>query len=269
MTRLRISGGAVSCGTALSSACETKLELGDLRRALLALRDVMAVGLGLGVGHRAQDVAGGVVDPGAFEEVAHGMTSRRPPSCARIFSRPRRMRPLIVPIGVSSIEAISVCVKPPKYASSITRHCSAGSVVSAWRISCASSSRATSTSVRSRASKRSSMPSSLARRRSWTTERRSESIARLWTMPEHPRADRAAGAVVARAAAPQRQERLLDDVLGGRAAAAHAVGERERGAGVPLVDDLEGRRLAAADELHEVLVGEVAQLRRAGLGCFA
>ena len=61
--------------------------------------------------------------------------------------------------------------------------CSAGSVASASRTSRASSRRATSTSVRSRASKRSSMPSSLARRRSWTIERRSASIARLWTMP--------------------------------------------------------------------------------------
>ena len=88
-------------------------ELGDLRRAVAALGDVVAVGLPLAVGQRAQDVAGGVLDAGAFVD-AHGMTSRSPPSCARIFSRPRRMRPLTVPIGVSSIVAISVWVKPPK-----------------------------------------------------------------------------------------------------------------------------------------------------------
>ncbi len=38
----------------------------------------------------------------------------------RIFSKPRRIRPLTVPIGRSSIVAISVWVKPPKYASSMT-----------------------------------------------------------------------------------------------------------------------------------------------------
>ena len=36
-----------------------------------------------------------------------------------------------------------------------------------------------------------------------------------------------------------------------------------------LVDDLECLGLAAADELHEVLVGEVAQLSRAGITVFA
>ena len=47
----------------------------------------------------------------------------------------------------------------------------------------ASSRRAASTSVRSGASKRSSIPSSLTRLLSWTVLRRSESIARLWTIP--------------------------------------------------------------------------------------
>ena len=40
---------------------------------------------------------------------------------------------------------------------------------------------------------------------------------------------------------------------------ADPVGEREGGAGVALVDELEGVRLAALDELHQVLVGELAQ----------
>ena len=90
------------------------------------------------------------------------------------------------------------------------------------------------------------MPSSLARRLSWTMLRRSASIARLWTMPEHPGAHAAAGAVVAGAGAPEREEGLLDDVLGASRAARHAVGERERGGAVALVDDLEGRGVAAA-----------------------
>src|SRR5829696_4859462 len=72
----------------------------------------------------------------------------------------------------------------------MTRLCSSGRVASAPRSSRASSRRATSTSVRSAAANRSSMPSSLARRRSWTVERRRLSIARLWTMPRiHVRTD--------------------------------------------------------------------------------
>ena len=43
------------------------------------------------------------------------------------------MRPLTVPMGVSSMEAISEWVKPPKYASWMTRLCSSGSSsISAW-----------------------------------------------------------------------------------------------------------------------------------------
>ena len=67
-----------------------------------------------------------------------------------------------------SISAISVWVNPPKYASSMTWTCSPGQLSSAARTVAASSRRATSTSVRTPDSKRSSIPSSLARRRSWT-----------------------------------------------------------------------------------------------------
>ncbi len=73
---------------------------------------------------------------------------------------------------------------------------------------------------------------------------------------QHPRAHGAAVAVVAGAGAPDAQERLLGDVLGAVAGADDPVGERERRRGVALVDDLERRRLPAAHELHEVLVGE-------------
>ena len=55
---------------------------------------------------RAGGVAQGVV-------VTHGAASAGP-SCERIFASPRRMRPLTVPTGVSSIEAISDWLKPPK-----------------------------------------------------------------------------------------------------------------------------------------------------------
>ena len=65
----------------------------------------------------------------------------------------------------------------------MTLPCSSGSSSSAARTVRASSRRATSTSVRSRASKRSSMPSALARRLSCTVLRRSASMARWCTMP--------------------------------------------------------------------------------------
>ena len=47
-------------------------------------------------------------------------TSERPSipmpsaSVTRIFSKPNLIRPLTVPSGIPSIEAISACVKPPK-----------------------------------------------------------------------------------------------------------------------------------------------------------
>ena len=183
--------------------------------------------------------------------------SRSSPSAARSFSSPSRIRPLTVPSGVSSISAISVCVKPPKYASSMTRSWSAGSVVQRLR---GPARRRRGGPPRRRcarrASKRSSMPSSLARRESWTVERRSASIARLWTMPRiHVRTEPRCG-VVARARAPQRQERLLDDVVGRALAPAHAVGERVRGGAVAVVDHAERLGVAAARAVHELLVGE-------------
>ena len=49
----------------------------------------------------------------AHDGDAHGAASAGP-SCERIFASPRRMRPLTVPTGVSSIEAISDWLKPPK-----------------------------------------------------------------------------------------------------------------------------------------------------------
>src|SRR5205085_4965065 len=84
---------------------------------------------------------------------------------------------------------------------------------------------------------------------------------------EHPGAHAAPSPVVARAAAPQGEERLLRDVLGDAALAAHPVRKGVGGVGVALVDDLEGRGVATAGELHEVLVGQAAEARLArGLG---
>ena len=110
------------------------------------------------------------------------------------------------------------------------------------------------------ASKRSSMPSSLARRLSWTVARRRKSIARWWTMPEHPGAHGALGALVARAGAPDVQERLLADVLGAVAAAHDPVGERERRRGVALVDDLE--RAGACPRRTSCIRSSSARARR-------
>ena len=49
------------------------------------------------------------------------------PSAIRIFVNANRMRPFTVPAGNCSISAICVWLKPPKYASSTTCRCSAGS----------------------------------------------------------------------------------------------------------------------------------------------
>ena len=87
------------------------LQVGDLAPALLAGRQVRLEALVLVVGQRAQDVGARVV---AMRAGAHDIASARPPSWPRSFSRPRRMRPFTVPMGVSSMEAISLWVKPPK-----------------------------------------------------------------------------------------------------------------------------------------------------------
>src|SRR2546427_4772161 len=54
----------------------------------------------------------------------------RPAREPRSFSIPARMRVLTVPNGSCSSAAISVWVRPPKYASSITRRCGSGSSAS-------------------------------------------------------------------------------------------------------------------------------------------
>src|ERR1700733_1068142 len=87
---------------------------------------------------------------------------------------------------------------------------------------------------------------------------------------EHPRAHAAATAVVARAAAPQRQERLLHDVLRERSLSAHAIRQREGCIRVAVIDHLERVRAAPVYELHELLVREHAQpLRRAAATIWA
>ena len=92
-----------------------ELKLGDLCAAARAGEKMLAVGLG--VLERAERVGGCVCAVLTLEvgiARAHALTACQPPRCPRSFSRPRRMRPFTVPIGVSSIEAISTCVKPPK-----------------------------------------------------------------------------------------------------------------------------------------------------------
>ncbi len=107
---------------------------------------------------------------------------------------------------------------------------------------------------------RSAAPSSLTSRLVRTESRRKRSIARLWTTPRIQERTLPAAAVIAGAAAPQRQERLLDDVLGHRAPPAHPVGERERDVGMPVEDDLEGLGVARLHPAHQVLVGEAEKV---------
>ena len=84
------------------------LELFELAPARSAAGQVRDEALALVVGQPAQDVAADVVQARA------GHVAPAPASSERIFFSPRRMRPLIVPTGVLSIDAISVCVNPPK-----------------------------------------------------------------------------------------------------------------------------------------------------------
>src|SRR5205807_283702 len=72
---------------------------------------------------------------------------------------------------------------------------------------------------------------------------------------EQPRANASAVAVIARPAAPQRQTRLLHDVLREGAVGADPTGERERGVGMAVVDHLERSSVATTHELHQLLVG--------------
>ena len=60
-----------------------------------------------------------------------------------------------------------------------------------------------------------------------------------------------AGTLVPAAARPQRQERRLHDVLGEIPAAAHPVGERERGTAVAIEDHLERERVCVIDVPHQ------------------
>src|SRR5262249_54890810 len=77
---------------------------------------------------------------------------------------------------------------------------------------------------------------------------------------EGPAADRAAAAVVAGAAAPDREERLLGRVLRSGPVSEDPVGEGERRAAVAGVGELEGRRVLVTDKRHQVLVAEALDL---------
>ena len=77
---------------------------------------------------------------------------------------------------------------------------------------------------------------------------------------QQPGADAAAGGVEAGAAAPDRDEGLLGHFLGGGAVADDPVGERVGGAAVAVVEDLERLGVLAADEGHQLLVGQSLRL---------
>ena len=83
----------------------------DLRAAVLAAAQMLLEGGRLALVQRAEH-PGARVDP--VVAAAHVHASARPPSWPRIFSSPSRIRPFTVPIGVSSISAISDWLKPPK-----------------------------------------------------------------------------------------------------------------------------------------------------------
>src|SRR5215210_3430970 len=131
--------------------------------------------------------------------------------------------------------------------------CSSGSVPSAPRTVRASSRRATSTSVRSGASKRSSTTSSVALQ---------PVDGSVVDDPEDPGAHAPARLVVPQAIAPDRQERLLHDILRRGLAAGDPVGERVRRPAVAVIEQLERARILALHELHHLFVRQIADVMR-------
>src|SRR3989454_7449517 len=100
----------------VGAACRALGEVGLERGALLRFESVERVrpselAVPFVIGHDASLESSGASEP-------------------RSFSIPARMRVLTVPNGSRSSAAISVCVRPPKYASSITRRCTSGSSAS-------------------------------------------------------------------------------------------------------------------------------------------
>ena len=77
----------------------------------------------------------------------------------------------------------------------------------------------------------------------------------VWTIPT-PTWHAAPRALVADLAAPDREERLLHDVLRHGSLPHHAVGERERRSTVPVIQNLERARVAALHDVHQLLIGQ-------------
>ena len=104
--------GGTESGSA-SAAVDSVLDVLPAHRAVLEMRGEAVALVGR---QRAQQVRADRVPPALVLRSGrrHPRLTCPPPSAWRIFSSPRRMRPLTVPTGVSSIVAISVCVKPPK-----------------------------------------------------------------------------------------------------------------------------------------------------------
>ncbi len=92
-----------------------ELQVGNLRPAGRALDQVHAEDLGLRLVERPQHVGRALRKPFTVQLVRARAHESAPSarSCVRIFCNPRRIRPLIVPTGVSSIAAISEWVSPP------------------------------------------------------------------------------------------------------------------------------------------------------------
>ena len=112
MMRSRSSGGGSTCTAASGSVSAATCRSATSRRHSVARRQVRLEALVLVVGQRAQHVGARVVACRAQALMSSPPPGRR---AGRAASRgPRRMRPFTVPMGVSSIDAISEWVKPPK-----------------------------------------------------------------------------------------------------------------------------------------------------------
>ena len=116
MIRPLSAGGGETSGTETGSASAATRRSATSRAAARAVGEVRLEALALVRLQRAEQVRADGVGPLLVigSERAHPRLTCPAPSAWRIFSSPSRMRPLTVPTGVSSISAISECVKPPK-----------------------------------------------------------------------------------------------------------------------------------------------------------
>ncbi len=182
--------------------------------------------------------------------------SRSASIAARSPLRPRRSRPFTVPSGTPVRSAISVCVRPLKYASSIA---------SRWTLEMDVERRDDGVPVEPLLDLRPRVGQGQGVRERRLVVRelgRGPPAADRVDRPvmddrEQPRADRAARVDVPRGVPPSAQERFLDDVLGSRSVARDSKRNREGHRSVVFVQLSERPEVAVRESVHRVPIGPI------------